>query len=155
MAEVSIVPARPADADELYLHLREADLRECLAYGKPDVLAGIRESMSGSHICWSAWRDTELLAVFGVAPLSFLTGVGSPWMLGTDALDRHPRILSRVTKPYLTHMLGIYPHLLNFVHIDNARSIRWLKRLGFSFSAPQPYGLRGQMFHRFEMHAHV
>ena len=155
MAEITILPATREDADALYLAMRTADYAECEAYGQSSVLEGVRESVSGSTHAWTARADGELLACFGVAPLSFLTGVGSPWLLGTDVLNRHPRELMSKARKYLPFMLGIFPHLINFVHVDNARSIRWLSRLGFTLHDPQPYGLRGALFHRFEMRAHV
>lgn len=155
MDEITVTPTVPADADELYLHLRAADMAECEAYGRGDVLSGIRESVRGSLRCWTVRREGVLLGVFGVAPLSFITGVGSPWMLGTPALDRHPRLVQRLVRQYLPQMLEAFPHLINFVHAQNTRSIRWLTRLGFTLHAPQPYGLRGDLFHRFEMRAHV
>ena len=153
MAEVTIFRARLADADELYANLRPADRAECEAYGKPSVQGGLRESIADSLHCWTARREGKLMAVFGVGEIT--QDVGSPWMLGTPVLDKHPRILQRLAPEYVQIMLGIYPHLLNFVHAKNTRSIRWLKRLGFRLHDPELYGTRGELFHRFEMHAHV
>lgn len=155
MAEITIVPATHGDADALYLAMRPADFAECVAYGQPCVREGVRESVSESLHAWTARADGELVCCFGVASLSFMTGVGSPWLLGTEALDRHPRALMSRAREYLPFMLGIFPHLINFVHVSNTRSIRWLVRLGFTLHDPQPYGARGELFHRFEMRAHV
>lgn len=155
MAEVTIRPATPEDAEALFAALRPADLRECLAYGQADVRAGIAESIAGSFFCWSAHEDTALLAVFGVGPLSMINGIGSPWLLGTPLLDRRSRLLQRLAPQYVAKMLQFFPHLLNFVHVENVRSVRWLKRLGFTIHPPAPYGRLGHLFHRFEMHRHV
>jgi hypothetical protein len=76
-------------------------------------------------------------------------------MLGTPLLNRHPRILQRLAPEYVGIMLKAFPHLMNFVHTKNTRSVRWLKRLGFHLHAPELYGTRGELFHRFEMHRHV
>lgn len=159
MAEITIFRATLADADELYAHLRPADRAECEAYGKPSVEDGIQDSVKDSSgFCWTARREGALMAVFGVAPIAFTGqwgGFGSPWMLGTPLLDRHPRILQRLAPEYVQIMLKAFPHLMNFVHAKNTRSVRWLKRLGFHLHAPELYGTRGELFHRFEMHAHV
>jgi len=100
VAEVTIFRATLADAEELYANLRPADRAECEAYGKPSVEDGIQDSVKDSTgFCWTARREGELMAVFGVAPIAFTGqwgGFGSPWMLGTPLLDRHPRILQRL-----------------------------------------------------------
>jgi hypothetical protein len=150
---VEIHPATHADAEALYRSLRVSDLRECLAYGQDDVREGIVASVEGSDFCFSAREDGDLLAVFGVGALTEKTG--SPWMLGTTLLDRRPRVLQSLSAPIVNLMLELYPHLLNFVHVRNTRSVRWLAHLGFTIHDPEPYGHAGELFHRFEMHRHV
>jgi hypothetical protein len=151
---VEILPATHQDAQALYASLRASDLRECLAYGQADVLEGIVESVAASQgFCFSAREEGELLAVFGVGELTEKTG--SPWMLGTTLLDRRPRVLQSLAAPIVNLMLELYPHLLNFVHVRNTRSVRWLAHLGFTIHDPEPYGHAGELFHRFEMHRHV
>jgi hypothetical protein len=150
---VELQPATRADAEELYGRLRACDLAECLAYGQDDVREGIVASVEGSEFCFSAREDGELLAVFGVGALS--RGTGSPWMLGTELLDRRPRVLQSLSAPIVDQMLARFPHLLNFVHVRNTRSIRWLAHLGFTIHDPEPYGHAGELFHRFEMIRHV
>ena len=153
MADVQIHPSAAGDATELFDHLRAADLAECQAYGRADIAAGIAASVNRSVLCWSARIDGELAAILGCAPINILTGIGSPWMLGTPLLDRHQRVLVRETPKYIGRMLGAFPHLVNFVHAKNTTSVRWLRRLGFSLSAPAPFGLLGEPFHRFELRA--
>jgi RimJ/RimL family protein N-acetyltransferase len=46
-----------------------------------------------------------------------------------------------------------FSHLENFVDARNARSIRWLRRLGFSIREPRRMGLSDVTFYRFEMGA--
>ena len=153
MAEVLIRPTEPGDAAELIAHLRASDLAECLAYGRDDVAAGIEASVRRSVLCWTGLVDGELAAIIGVAPVNMLTGMGSPWMLGTPVLDRHHRILVRKTPEYISRMLKAFPHLVNFVHAKNTTSVRWLRRLGFTLHAAQPFGPLGEPFHPFEMRA--
>lgn len=151
MADVLIRPTIPADVDALIANLRPSDYAECLAYGKPDIAAGIVASVNRSLMCWTGLVDGEVAAIIGVSPLSVLGGVGSPWMLGTPVLDRHARILVRKTPDYIDRMLAAFPHLINFVHAKNTTSVRWLRRLGFTLHAAQPHGPLGEPFHLFEM----
>lgn len=154
MAKVTVYPAHIADAVELEENLRAIDRIECEAHG-PDVLDGIVDSIARSTHCWVARDGAEMLAVFGAAPLSLLGGVASPWLLGTPALDRRPKVLQRVTPVYMQKILDNYRYLVNWVHAENRTSVRWLRRLGFTVHPATPYGRAGQLFHKFEMHANV
>lgn len=151
MAEVLIRPTEPGDAVRLFTNLRASDLAECRAYGHPDTAASIASCVNRSVLCWTGLVDGELAAIIGVAPVSILTGVGSPWMLGTPVLDRHQRVLVRMTPEYISRMLKAFPHLVNYVHAKNTTSVRWLRRLGFTLHEAVPYGPLGEPFHPFEM----
>ena len=64
MAEIRRVrSARVEDADELYRNLRPSDLAECQAYGKPDLLEGIRESIRDSAACWTLRAPEGLVSL--------------------------------------------------------------------------------------------
>ena len=153
MADVLIRPTQPGDAAALAANLRPSDLAECQAYGRGDIAAGVISSANRSMLCWTAFIDGELAAILGCAPISVVLGIGSPWMLGTPVLDRHSRVLVRETPEYIGKMLNAFPHLVNFVHAENTTSVRWLRRLGFTLHATQPYGALGEPFHPFEMRA--
>ena len=153
MAEVLIRPTQPGDAANLFSNLRASDLAECTAYGNPDIAASIAASVDRSVMCWAVMIDGKLAAIMGCAAIDTLPGVGSPWMLGTPVIDAHQRVLVRETPEYIARMLKAFPHLLNFVHAQNTRSVRWLRSLGFSLSKPAPFGALGEPFHRFEMRA--
>jgi hypothetical protein len=153
VADVLIVPTEPGDVADLIANLRPSDLAECQAYGRSDIAAGIEASVRRSMLCWTGYVDGELAAILGVAPVNVLTGMGSPWMLGTPVLDAHQRVLVRKTPEYIAKMLKAFPHLVNFVHARNTTSVRWLRRLGFTLHAAQPFGPLGEPFHPFEMRA--
>lgn len=153
MADVLIRPTQPGDAAELAANLRPSDLAECQAYGREDIATGVIASADRSMLCWTAFIDGDLAAILGCAPINMLTGIGSPWMLGTPVLDRHQRVLVRETPEYIAKMLNAFPHLVNFVHAKNTTSVRWLRRLGFTLHPAQPYGALGEPFHYFEMRA--
>ena len=141
------------DVAVLSTRMRASDRREVAAYGHTDVMRAVTRSVANSVLCWSAVVDGELAAILGVAPLSVMGGIGSPWMLGTDVLTRNSRVLVRTTPEYIGRMLVAFPHLLNFVHAENTTSVRWLRRLGFTLHPAAPFGERGAPFHKFEMRA--
>lgn len=151
MVDILIRPTQPGDTDILFDNLRAADLAECKAYGDRDIRESIRASAARSLLCWTAFADGEMGAIMGCAPISLMSGIGSPWMLGTPVLDQHSRVLVRMTPEYIARMLRVFPHLVNFVHSDNVTSVRWLRRLGFTLHDAVPYGARGELFRPFEM----
>lgn len=153
MVDVVIRPTEPGDTAVLIANLRASDLAECQAYGRGDIAEGIESSVRRSVLCWTALIDGDLAAILGVAPINMLTGIGSPWMLGTPVLDQHQRVLVRRTPEYIGKMLTAFPHLVNFVHAKNSTSVRWLRRLGFTLREPAPFGALGEPFHYFEMRA--
>jgi hypothetical protein len=149
--DLTLRPARAGDAERLVADLRRADLLEVGAACGPDVLAVVVEAIARTPRCIAADHGGALLFVGGVVPLG--GGVGSPWMLGTNALRRHPVSLTRLARRYLQHAMQTTPHLVNFVDQRNTRSVRWLGGLGFTLFPAEPYGVEGLPFHRFEMHA--
>lgn len=154
MADVLIRATEPGDARILYENMRLADFAECLAYGHDDIAASLEACVRRSPLCWTAFIDGELAAILGCGVVNMMTGIGSPWMLGTPVLDAHSRVLVRRTPEYIAKMLNAFPHLVNFVHAENHTSVRWLRRLGFTLHPAQPYGAQGEPFHPFEMKAH-
>jgi hypothetical protein len=153
VAKVLIRETTLADVAALVANIREADRREVQAYGYDALYEPIARSVMGSILCWTGEIDGQLAAILGVSPVSVLGGIGSPWMLGTAVLDKHSRVLVRETPRYIARMQRAFPTLENYVHAENASSIRWLRRLGFTLHPAQPYGAHGAMFHRFEKRA--
>lgn len=147
--DLSLRLAQPGDAERLVADMRRADRLEVMAACGPDVLAVVIEAIARTPQCIAADHGGALLFVGGVVPLG--DGVGSPWMLGTNALRRHPVSLTRLAQRYLQHAMKTAPHLINFVDARNTRSIHWLAGLGFSIFPAEPYGVDGLLFHRFEM----
>lgn len=142
----------PADLDYLALHLRQQDLAELKASGWEDPRQALEASVNHSKWTLTAHVDKVPVAVFGCAEHgSLLAPVGVPWMLGTEGVRRHQRVLQRWARLYIAGMLEQYPRLLNAVHAENTVAIAWLRRLGFAFRPATPSPTTGAMFHLFEM----
>ncbi len=153
MAEVTIRATAPEDIALLADHMRASDIAEIHACAHYDLHEAVRASVANSLLCWSAFIDGEFACILGCAPISIVSGIGSPWMLATPVLDRHARVLVRTTPRYIAEMLKAFPHLVNHVHAHNTTSKRWLRWIGFSLSEAAPFGPLGEPFHRFEMKA--
>lgn len=158
MSRLAVDATRPApgDAEDLAACLRDQDQAELNAGGHHDHARVIQQSIDRSTLCWTVRVGGEMAAVFGVAPLgTALDPRGVPWMLGTDLVPRHRRILARLAPGYIQQMLKAYPHLLNQVHANNSVATRWLRKMGFVLQPPTPIPPYGELFHLFEMRRHV
>lgn len=142
--------------DYLAAHLRQQDRDEIAAAGLGDLRQALQLSVRMSQWTHLARVNGRPAAVFGLGKTgTLLAPVGIPWLLGTDDVRRHARVLQRMARDYIPRMLGEYPHLMNAVHVRNTVSIAWLKRLGFTFSPPFQNPWTGEPFHFFEMRRHV
>lgn len=138
--------------DYLAAHLRAQDLAELRAAGWGDVRQALEQSVRLSRWTRVALIEGVPAAVFGCAEHgSMLTPTGVPWLLGTDAVTRHGRVLQREARRYIAAMLQEYPRLFNAVHAENTVSVRWLRRLGFTLHPAVPAPPHGAPFHVFEM----
>lgn len=151
----NIVLRLPLDNDLRYLadHLREADRLELAAtHGDElDILACLQAAVRASEDVFVAVTAAgEPFAVFGLAPVSLLGGIGCPWMLGTDTAAHHAIGVITLARQHVARWSQRYSLLFNYVDARNKRSIGWLKRIGFTVQTAQPYGLHGEPFHRFE-----
>ena len=151
MGEISIREVEPDDTFILRCFMRDADREEIIASHGPDVQHTLDRSVAISTHCLTVLNDGGGLAcIMGVAPISMVSGHGAPWMLGTTALDALPRTLARVSRRYFREVAQVYPVLENYVDVRNTASVRLLEWLGCSFGEPQPYGVMGLPFMRFE-----
>lgn len=90
---------------------------------------GLRTSVRA----WTAMLGDTPVAMFGLTPVSLLRGMGTPWMVGTNQLER-PRLqrdLLRLSRPCVAEMQTLTPFLFNVVDDCNGQAKRWLRWLGF------------------------
>ncbi len=152
MASVETRRPRADDIAQLATSLRDQDQAELLAAGYPDFHAIIAESVERSDWSVTALVDGQLACIFGVSAAgTLLAPYGAPWMLGTDLVPRHRRVLSRQAPRYIHEMLRSYPTLRNLVHAENTVAVGWLRHVGFTVHAPIPHPATGLPFHVFEM----
>lgn len=131
--------------------LRPSDAHEIIAAAGPDTLGTIRSAISSSSHVTVAEHGGRLVSIFGLAPVSLVSGIGSPWMLGTPALANLRCPLARIARRYIAEGLAIYPVLSNWVDDRNTESIKLLSWIGFDIGEPEPYGVARLPFRKFEM----
>lgn len=150
MAKLIVRAVREGDVEAIAANLRTADIEEIYgACGRRDYVGVLREGAEASAMLWTIEVDAEPAGLFGVAPTQ---GVGVPWMLGTPALERAPKQLTKLGRTYVRLMNDKYATLLNYVDARSLKSVYWLARLGFTVQKEtEPYGVFGLPFHRFGM----
>lgn len=138
--------------DNLAPRVAEADLLEVsLSCGLP-IRQALIESMESSEYCW-AFEDDEgsCLGVFGYACPFGDDEIGVPWLIASDDLRARAVEFYKLSVAWVDVMSVSCPKLLiNYVHADNKRAIRWLTRLGFTVEeTPEPFGVAQAPFRKF------
>lgn len=150
MAKLIVRAVREGDVEAIAANLRCADIEEIHgSTGQRDYLGVMREGARCSTLLWTIEVDGEPAGLFGATPGD---GFGVPWMLGTPALERAPKQLTRLGRTYVRLMSDKYATLVNYVDARSLKSVYWLARLGFTVQKEtEPYGAFGLPFHRFGM----
>lgn len=148
---IAVIPATADHAADLAPRLRRADADEVWASGHFRPEEALRLSLGLSLMAWAGLVDGVPMCLFGVSPVSLMSGVGAPWMLGAEGLERYAVPFLRRNRTYVAEMAALCPRLENHVDARNALSIRWLRWLGFTIHPAAPHGPFGMPFHRFTM----
>lgn len=148
MAKLIVRDTRDGDIEAIAADLRPADIEEFYgSVGHHDYLSVMRQGAQLSTMLWTIEVGGEAAGLFGVMPDA---DTGAPWMLGTPALERAPKQLTRLGRAYVRLMNDKYATLLNYVDARSLKSVYWLARLGFTVQKEtEPYGVFGLPFHRF------
>jgi hypothetical protein len=139
------------DAEYLGARLRQSDIDEVTASTGKDPGIAIKEAFLRSCMCWTAFKNGKPAAIWGAASSSALSSFGSPWMLGSDELNRSAIEIGRASRYYVMRMKQRFAILENYVDARQTKSIRWLRWCGFTLENPEPYGVLGLNFHKFWM----
>lgn len=151
MAKLIVRELRVGDLETIAEGLRQADRDEIEATtGETDALPVLQSGVATSSMAWVIEVGGVAAGVFGVAPAA--PDVGVPWMLGTYALERAPKQLTKLGRVYVHRMADKYETLVNYVDARNLKSVYWLSCLGFTVNPhTEPFGIAGLPFHRFGM----
>ncbi len=148
---VAITLAGPVSIAGVAERIRRTDRDEILAGSGREPPEALERSVRMSSHVWAGWINAEPAAVFGVGPLSMAAGIGCPWFVGAEVLERHPRPMIELSRDWLARIAALYPHLVNHVDARNAKAVRWLRWLGFTIHPAAPHGPLGMPFHRFTL----
>jgi hypothetical protein len=147
----SVVPATIDHAREMAPRLREPDVAEIWATAGMAALDHLEYAVavSVSALAWIV--EGEVACLFGVCAPALIGAVGHPWLLSTGLVARHPMPFLRRYRPYLAQLLMLYPSLVSYIDARYATAVRWVRWMGFTVSAPMPFGPFGMPHRRFTM----
>jgi len=126
---VEFAPADQQSLEHIAQNMRQADIEEILASSYMDPLTSLMWSKAISDYCSIMKINGTPIAVFGLVRDNALCGDGSPWLLGTNEIDRHPKSYLKASKQIVAEMLKVCPKLSNYVHAKNEASVRYLRKL--------------------------
>jgi len=135
--------------NELAETMSQADRDEVWATSHRSPLESLLFSSTMSGDTTTGLADGEVVCIFGVSPISIISGSGSPWLLGSDLIREHFRVFLRGNKEWMKIQQEKWDTLSNHVDARNTLAIRWLKWMGFDFDEAKPYGPDKMPFHRF------
>lgn len=148
-SRLTITDPKWVDTVEMSLRLRDADKVEMRAITDMPYLDLVQYAIDRSASSKVARVNGELLCMWGIGAESMLSGVGRPWLLGTDLMYKHPHVFLNGSKQQLQSMLNQYSYLRHYVDKRNTTSIHWLKWLGFEIGKEVPLGRGGEVFYEF------
>jgi len=145
----SVVPYEESHRAVILGNLREVDERELYMLTRLSPPSAFDMTASGAVRMWSGFEGGELICVFGINRRTPLSTVGVPWLIGTNAIERHYRTFGKHSIKYARLFEQAFPQMENFVLAENHITARWLKWLGFDMGEPTPMGFSNAPFIRF------
>ncbi len=130
----AVVPAQEEHIPRLAARMRPQDRLEVAASHGQSPETALRESLARSPLAWCCLLGGNPAFMWGVAGhgAPHLPHVGLPWLLASLEIDRLKAPFLRQCGSYVKRMQSRFPCLVNFVHAENAASVRWLRWCGFT-----------------------
>ena len=149
--EVKLIEPTRELIDVIASDMRQADAAEVWASNRHTPIEALMTGWSMSEGSVIVTVNDEPCVMIGLVIRDILSGTGVPWLLGTENALKYKRQFITQVPAIIDEMLDKCPELFNYVHVENKVSIKWLKRIGFTMGNPEPYGVDGEMFHKFHM----
>ncbi|VWC40595.1 hypothetical protein BLA6993_07027 [Burkholderia lata] len=146
-----IVPATVEHAIAMAPRAREVEVRELRDSAGLSVLDVLIGELARSASAWSWVVDGEVACMFGLVTPTRISGNAFPWFLSSHLVDRHAHAFARASRLLLPELLERHPRLIGMVDARYALSVRWLTWLGARIGEPEPWGVVGAPFRKFEI----
>jgi len=145
-----IRPATLDDIEPVASAMRIRDVQEVFAATGQRPHDALFDALVDPTFAYAIADETGTFCLFGVS--HYFDQIGSPWLLATDRLMKHKRILLTHAPRYISEMQQHHPILLNYVDARHSDSIRWLRHMGFKLTGYEiHYGYERRPFFQFSM----
>jgi hypothetical protein len=98
---------------------------------------------------WVGKIDDEVACLWGVDQASLISSSAMIWLITTKVLEEHPFVFVRHSQIKLAELRKRYHYIHGVVQVENERSTRWLRWLGFKLSEPEMFG--GYLLRKFSL----
>lgn len=153
MTVKTLAPATDDHVDYIAGRMRAPDAAEAWAAARMSPYDALVHSMQASRDPMTGLADRRPVCMFGIAQVTPLSDWGVPWMLATDEIEDHARVLVLGSRRYMQVARERYARLENYVDARNVKAVKWLGWLGFEVDPAAPFGIEGLPFHRFHWEA--
>lgn len=146
---VIIRKAETSDIKHIANHMRKCDQKEIWLAEHKTPRQALEESLDKSSYAFTALLNNIPVVMFGLAPQSLLSDEGMVWALATEDIEHMQKTFMVRSKDFITVCLTMYPSVMNYVHVENKKSLAWLHWLGATIYPAAPYGPENAMFRYF------
>lgn len=127
----------------IFENMRPMDKKEITALCDHEEEA-VRQSIILSDEAYVA-KNGEPVMIFGFVKKSYCI-----WALGTVLVDLYHKELVKIGLQYINDCKGKYGYMTNWIHEDNTKALRYIKRAGALFTDTCKTE-KGDIFVRFEI----
>lgn len=138
--KVEIVEARPEHIPQVLSICREFEREAYERLGIKETFTYLRGILRHSAEAWVGKIDDEVACLWGVDQGSLISSSAMVWLITTKVLDDHPFVFVRHSQIRLADLRKRYHYIHGVVQVENERSTKWLRWLGFKLSEPEMYG---------------
>jgi len=154
MTTLQVRPMTFDSVEYVLARLSAADRAEMQASGLSYTPRLFMEACTGAPVAGVVFADGEPVAMFGVTQHPSERDCGIVWMVATEKFRATGLAGAKLSQSVVAQMRAHYGRLMNIVHAEHRRALRWLAWLGFRIY-PEPIGPHGA-FRLFDMEgAHV
>lgn len=125
-----VVPAIERHAHLVASNMRARDREEIRDGWEMEPEAAIIECLTKSYLARTAYLGLEILAIYGLSPITVLGRTSQVWCFGTTAIDEHPLVFARASKRELADLHHHASLLTNLVDVNDSLAMKWLAFLG-------------------------
>lgn len=123
-----ILPAHVAHVQ--FLHLTPDGIAELASVYAMTPAEALRRNLAASSEAWTMFADNEVLAMFGVAPVSILERKGEFWIAGSVNICRHKLSFARQCRRFLPQLLAHWSEVVGVLEHHRADVVRWAQWMG-------------------------